>query len=307
MAAHSRPVVLVTGSSAGGIGGGLCEEFCRIGCIVYATSRRLETMTDLRATGQGKIERLAMDVTNEESVRTTVDEIVQREGRIDVLVNNAGVVYVQPALEMDLRAAKNLVDVNLWGCVITTQVVGKVMAKQRFGRILNISSIAGEIWGYWTAAYSMSKWALKAFTLVTRGELRPFGIDVILVNPGVVVSKIGVNNTTSLENYQVANSVYGKEFAPLIEDRVKFDVDQAAGMPTATFAQLVVSNVLIPSSSPSVPPTFVPSPPLEILAGGLSGAAWLLRKLPLSWQDRIAYATSGLPKVVEDLKAKGKL
>lgn len=89
----SRKVVLVTGSSAGGIGGALVEEFARVGCIVYATARRLEAMDDLKLAGEnklgGEIRKLQLDVNSVESVEDAVKKVLAEEGRIDVLVNNA--------------------------------------------------------------------------------------------------------------------------------------------------------------------------------------------------------------------------
>jgi len=171
----SRPVAIVTGAS-GGIGEATARALDAAGYRVFGTSRRV------RGTKPG-IEYLACDVTSDESVQAAVDEVLSRGGRIDLLVNNAGVGLVGAAEESSLEQAKSLFDVNLFGVLRMTKAVLPAMRKQGAGRIVNISSVMGLIPAPFMALYAASKHALEGFSESLDHEVRSSGVRVVLVEP----------------------------------------------------------------------------------------------------------------------------
>jgi len=136
-------VVLVTGCTTGGIGYALAQEFAKQGCTVYATSRRVETIADFANT---RTHKLALDVTSDESVRTVIHEIISKEGKIDVVVNNAGVISPGPLIDNSLDAVKKVFDTNTFAILRVAKAVIPEMAKRKQGVIVNIGSLVGEVY-----------------------------------------------------------------------------------------------------------------------------------------------------------------
>jgi NAD(P)-dependent dehydrogenase (short-subunit alcohol dehydrogenase family) len=173
-------VVLITGCSSG-IGRDLAQQLTRSGYTVVATARGLEALDDLRAEL-----KLALDVTQPESIKRAVDDTLQSFGRIDVLVNNAG--YAMPgAVEeiSDEQVQKNF-DVNVFGTMRMVRAVVPHMRKRGCGRIINISSIGGKLVVPVNGVYSATKFALEALSDALRLELAAFGIQVALIEPGSI-------------------------------------------------------------------------------------------------------------------------
>jgi short-subunit dehydrogenase len=173
---ETRPVAMVTGAS-GGIGEATAHALNAAGYRVFGTYRRPP------ATRLAGIEYLACDVTNNESVTTVVGQVVSTSGRIDLLVNNAGVGLIAGAEESSLEQAKALFDVNLFGVIRLTQAVLPTMRRQRAGRIVNISSVMGLIPAPFMALYAASKHALEGYSESLDHEVRGSGIRVVLVEP----------------------------------------------------------------------------------------------------------------------------
>ena len=173
----SRPVAIVTGAS-GGIGEATARALAAAGYRVFGASRRVQG-----AKSPG-IEYLACDVTSDESVQAAVGEVLSKGGRIDLLVNNAGVGLVGAAEESSLEQAKSLFDVNLFGVIRMTKVVLPAMRRQRAGRIVNISSVLGLIPAPFMALYAASKHALEGYSESLDHETRDSGVRVVLVEPG---------------------------------------------------------------------------------------------------------------------------
>jgi NAD(P)-dependent dehydrogenase (short-subunit alcohol dehydrogenase family) len=173
---QTRPVAMVTGAS-GGIGEATAQALNAAGYRVFGTYRRPP------ATRLAGIEYLACDVTSKESVKSVVDQVVSTSGRIDLLVNNAGVGLIAGAEESSLEQAKALFDVNLFGVIRLTQAVLPVMRRQRAGRIVNISSVMGLIPAPFMALYAASKHALEGYSESLDHEVRGSGIRVVLVEP----------------------------------------------------------------------------------------------------------------------------
>jgi NAD(P)-dependent dehydrogenase (short-subunit alcohol dehydrogenase family) len=173
---QSRPVAIVTGASAG-IGDATARALHAAGYRVFGTYRRPP------ATRSPGIEYLACDVTSDESVKAATGEVLNQAGRIDLLVNNAGVGLVAGAEESSLEQAKSLFDVNLFGVVRMTNAVLPTMRRQRAGRIVNISSVMGLIPAPFMALYSASKHAVEGYSESLDHETRSAGIRVVLVEP----------------------------------------------------------------------------------------------------------------------------
>jgi NAD(P)-dependent dehydrogenase (short-subunit alcohol dehydrogenase family) len=177
-------IVLITGASSG-IGAATAGRLARSGFRVYATARRTQALEELRVAG---CEILRLDVTDEASMRAAVDAIAQREGGIDALINNAG--YSQSgALEaLPIAAVREQFETNVFGPLRLTQLALPLMRARGGGRIINLSSIGGRLTFPGGGAYHGSKHALEALSDALRFEVKPFGIDVIVIEPGFIRS-----------------------------------------------------------------------------------------------------------------------
>src|SRR5215213_5604630 len=173
---QTRPVAIVTGAS-GGIGEATARALHAAGYRVFGTSRRTP---GTRAPG---IEYLVCDVTSDESVQAAVGQVLAKAGRVDLLVNNAGVGLVAGAEESSLEQAKSLFDVNLFGVFRMTKAVLPTMRRQGSGRIVNISSVLGLIPAPFMALYAASKHALEGYSESMDHEIRSSGVRVVLVEP----------------------------------------------------------------------------------------------------------------------------
>ncbi len=175
-------ICLVTGASAG-IGQATALELLRAGHVVYGVARRVERMEPIERAGGHP---LAMDVTKEADLERVVRTVVEAEGRIDVLVNNAGIGLHGSVEEAPLDQARNVFEVNVFGPARLVQLVLPHLRRQRAGTIVNVSSIGGEIALPLGAWYYASKHALEALTDTLRQEVKRFGIEVVLVQPGII-------------------------------------------------------------------------------------------------------------------------
>ncbi|KAI0725143.1 oxidoreductase [Fomitopsis betulina] len=183
-------VVLVTGCSKGGIGFAICEEFAMKGCKVYATARRLEAMES----AQPGIERLALDITSDANVNDVVANVIKREGRIDIVINNAGVMCHGPLLDVPIEGVASAFDTNCLSVLRVCKAVVPHMASRKSGLIVNIGSVVGEIPGPWSGGYAASKAAMHSISQTLAMELRPLGIRVLNIAPGGVRSRIADNH-----------------------------------------------------------------------------------------------------------------
>jgi NAD(P)-dependent dehydrogenase (short-subunit alcohol dehydrogenase family) len=193
------PVVLITGCAKGGIGYEYCQAFAGLGCHVVATDipdRVPSLAADLADTPS--TEALPLDVTSDASVTAAVGAVLARHGRIDVLVNNAGVGCTGPLAELPGAAVSRAVDVNFLGQVRTVRAVAPHMAARGTGRVVNVGSVVGTAATPWAAPYCASKAAVHAATDALRLELRPFGVHVVKVVPGAVRSGLGRANAAQL-------------------------------------------------------------------------------------------------------------
>ena len=173
-------LALVTGASSG-IGEATALELAGAGYTVYAATRRVERMTHLADAG---IHPVALDVTDQDSARHVVDGIIEQPGRIDVLVNNAGYGSYGALEDVPLEEARAQIDVNVFGAAHLMQLVLPHMRGQRSGTIVNVTSMGGKITTPLGAWYHATKFALEALSDCVRMEVTPFGIDVVVIEPG---------------------------------------------------------------------------------------------------------------------------
>ncbi len=180
-------VIVVTGANSG-IGRATAVHLAAAGHTVHGAMRDLgkgDKLQDEAAAVGATVTPLQLDVSDDGSVRDGIRSVLDAEGRIDVLVNNAGLGYNKVVEEIDIAEAKDVFDVNYWGVVRCTQAVLPTMRDQGAGTIVNISSIAGRLAAIAQAVYASSKWALECLSENMAQELAPFGIRVKVVEPGV--------------------------------------------------------------------------------------------------------------------------
>ena len=181
MTSH-KPVALVTGASSG-IGQATAELLAAHGFTVFGTSR---TPTQ----DQRSYTWLPLDVRSDDSVQAAVQSLLAQAGRIDVLVNNAGYVQVGAIEESSIADVQAQFDTNLLGVLRVIKAVLPVMRQQGSGRIVNVSSIVGQVAPPYLGVYATSKFALEGLSEALREEVRPFGVDVSLIEPSFVKTHI---------------------------------------------------------------------------------------------------------------------
>ncbi|MBD5633066.1 MAG: SDR family NAD(P)-dependent oxidoreductase [Candidatus Eremiobacteraeota bacterium] len=173
------PVAIVTGASSG-IGKSVARKLLERGYRVHAGARRTDAMADLATLG-ARVHHL--DLTKPESIEAFVAAVLDEGDRIDVLVNNAGYGFYGAVEETPMADARAQMDVNVFGLAHAIQLVLPAMRRRRTGRILNVTSIGGKIWSPLGAWYHASKFAVEGLSDCLRNEVRPFGIDVVVIEP----------------------------------------------------------------------------------------------------------------------------
>lgn len=175
-------VALVTGATSG-IGKATALRLAAQGFYVFAAGRNLDAVDDIKVTN---VEALHLDVTSDESIEKALETVMAHSGRIDVLVNNAGYGAYGVVEEMSLEDAQKQFDVNVFGAVRLIKAVLPSMRRQRSGVIVNVSSVAGKLSVPVMGWYSASKHALEALSDALRVEVKPFGVKVVVVEPGYI-------------------------------------------------------------------------------------------------------------------------
>lgn len=187
--------VLISGCSSG-IGAATAAALVRDGHTVYATARQTKTLSDLEALG---CRPLALDVTSESSMMTAVKTVEDEHGHVGTLINNAGYGEYGPIEEADLELVRTMFETNVFGLARLTQLVLPAMRRSRGGRIVNIGSMGGRITFPVGGFYHATKYAVEAISDALRVEVKPFGIDVVLVEPGLVRTNFERRVSESLE------------------------------------------------------------------------------------------------------------
>ena len=248
-----KSIALVTGASSG-IGKATAERLATAGYTVYGTSRRGAQ------TGQRSFGMLPLDVTSDESVEVAVNELMRLEGRIDLLVNNAGFgVAPAGAEESSIEQGQSIFDANFFGIVRMTRAVVPHMRKQGGGRIVNISSVLGFLPAPYMAIYAATKHAVEGYSESLDHELRTRGIRVSVIEPAYTNTPFEANflePDAKLDEY--------REVRAAVNKRVK-EVMATAEQPG------VVADVVLKAASAA-------RPKLRYTAGGLASRLRLLRR-----------------------------
>lgn len=243
----NETVVLITGCSTG-IGRELCSILSERGYIVVATARNVETLKDLPVSL-----KLSLDVTQKESISVAMEEVIARFKKIDILVNNAGYSTRGALEEIDVRSAKNMFDVNVFGIINMIQAVVPEMRKKQFGKIINIGSISGKFVQPINGAYCASKYAVEAISDTLRLELHNYNIQATVIEPGPIRTnffKTMVNNSNNLMTNQ--DSYYSTFY----EADAKYRNDQNLTNPkevVKTIVNIISKRMLKPRYKVAVP------------------------------------------------------
>ena len=228
---QDRAVALVTGASSG-MGRDFALRLIAEGYVVYAAARRMERMSDIAAAGGVP---LAMDVTDDAQMTAAVGRIIAEQGSIDVLINNAGYGQYGALEDVPVAEGRRQMEVNLFGVARLTQLCLPHMRARRFGRIFNISSIGGKFalpMGGW---YHASKFALEAWSDALRNEVRPFGIAVVVIEPGGIESEWAGIATQEAARYSGAGP-----YAPIAEKMRKLQTGRKKMPPPKVISDLIV-------------------------------------------------------------------
>jgi NAD(P)-dependent dehydrogenase (short-subunit alcohol dehydrogenase family) len=244
---------LVTGASSG-IGEATAERLATAGYKVYGTTRRAAEA------GQRSFKLLPLDVTSDKSVETTVLEVLRLEGRIDLLVNNAGFgIAPGAAEESSIEQARSIFETNFFGIVRMTRAVVPQMRRQKAGRIINIGSVLGFLPAPYAALYAATKHAVEGYSESLDHELRTRGIRVSVIEPAYTKTRLGANFVepdSKLDEYREIRAVLGRTLA---------EVMAAADDP------YIVADVVVEAASAA-------RPKLRYTAGVRAGRLRMLRR-----------------------------
>jgi NADP-dependent 3-hydroxy acid dehydrogenase YdfG len=196
--------VLITGCSSG-IGRATAEQLAGGGWRVYATARRLETIEDLESKG---CKLLALDVCDEASMRSAVEAVEQAEGAVGVLVNNAGYSQSGAIETVPLEQVRRQFETNVFGLVRMIQLVLPGMRRQAWGKIVNLSSMGGRLTFPGGGFYHGTKHAVEAISDALRFEVRGFGVDVVVIEPGLIKTRFGETAVGSFEGTSATDGAY---------------------------------------------------------------------------------------------------
>jgi len=217
MGNKQQQIALVTGSSSG-IGFETSLRFAQNGIYTYASMRNLSKSDEILGYARKDnlpLKILRLDVADEESISEAIDKIISEKGRIDIVVNNAGYSLLGPLEQLHINEIKEEFETNFFGIIKLIQSVLPMMRKQGYGRIINISSLAGRIGFPLSSAYVSSKFALEGLVESLRYEVQPYGILVSLIEPGVI--KTNFVNNMKLGKSVITSSNNGNDDSPYVE------------------------------------------------------------------------------------------
>ena len=204
--AEISKAVLITGCSTG-IGRATAEHLAGKGWTVYATARRPESIADLEGKG---CRTLALDVTDEASMRAAVDAVEAAEGSVGVLVNNAGYSQSGAVESVNLADVRAQFETNVFGLIRMCQLALPGMRKQGWGKLVNVSSMGGKMTFPGGGIYHGTKHAVEAISDALRFEVRGFGVDVIVIEPGLIKTQFGEAAVSSIERGTAQNGPYAE-------------------------------------------------------------------------------------------------
>lgn len=186
--------VLITGCSTG-IGHATALRLAKAGHTVYATARRVDSLGDLREAGA---HTLALDVTDEASMAAAVEQVTEKHGAVGVLINNAGYSQSGAIETLSMDDLRRQFETNVFGLVRMCQLVLPGMRRQGWGRIVNISSMGANFTFPGGGAYHASKYAVEAISDALRFEVKGFGVDVVVIQPGLIRTEFAATAQTGL-------------------------------------------------------------------------------------------------------------
>lgn len=208
--------VLITGCSTG-IGRATALRLAKAGHTVYATARKVETLQDLAAAG---CKVMALDVCDESSIRAGVAKVEQEQGAVGVLVNNAGYGSEGPIEEVPMGEVRRQFETNVFGLTLLTKLVLPGMRKQGWGKIVNLSSMGGRMTLPGGGFYHATKYAVEAISDALRFEVRGFGIDVVIIEPGPIKTEFGDTAIKRVAALGGPESPY-KEFLTVLQRQIR--------------------------------------------------------------------------------------
>ncbi|KVI08556.1 hypothetical protein Ccrd_013064, partial [Cynara cardunculus var. scolymus] len=247
-----KQVVIITGCSSGGIGNALARAFAARDCLVVATARTLSSMADL-SNDPDVFLLQQLDVLSDQSVREVVGNVIDKFGRIDVVVNNAGVQCIGPLAEMPLSSIEQTFNTNVYGSMRLIQAVVPHMASRKKGKIVNVGSVTVMAPGPWSGVYTASKAAIHALTDTLRSN----------------IGNSAIANYNRMPDWKLY-----KKYEAAIKERAYFSQSQKS-MPSEEFANKTVAAIL------------KEDPPSWFSLGGYSTITAIMYYLPIFLKDFI--------------------
>jgi NAD(P)-dependent dehydrogenase (short-subunit alcohol dehydrogenase family) len=236
-------VAIVTGSSSG-IGFKTALTLARNGFYTYATMRNLEkskNITEIANTEKLPLQVVQLDVNDDKSVKDAIDKIVAENKRIDLLVNNAGYGLFGSLEDISLEEIKAQFETNFFGVIRVTQQVLPVMRKQKSGTIVNVSSVGGRIGVPVLSAYQSTKFALEGLSESMSYELEPFGIRVVIIEPGFIRTNI-INSSTSAKKALDPKSPYFS-LMQKVKNHFKSMIENTSSSPPEEVAKVILQAI----------------------------------------------------------------
>ena len=232
-----KKVILITGASSG-IGKDTAISLIKYGHVVYGAARRLEMMQDIIQAGGHAIK---MDILKDRNIDDVVNQIINKQNRIDILINNAGYGLWGAVETISIDEAKRQFDVNIFGLAYLTKKIIPFMREQKSGKIINMSSMGGKVYTPFGAWYHATKYALEGWSDCLRIELKSFGIDVILIEPGVIKTEFqDVMMDSTVE--RSIGTPYEKKLKAL-EKATQEMYARGIGSPPSTITKLIIKAI----------------------------------------------------------------
>lgn len=276
-------VILISGCSTG-IGRALATQLAEQGHTVVAGARDPGTLAGPAAASRGRLHPIAWDVTDGASTHDAVAKTIAVHGRIDVLINNAGYGQMGPIVELTREEWRRQLETNVIGLADATSKAARLpggMIDRRSGRIVNISSILGRATIPWSGAYSATKYALESISDALRMELAPFGIDVVVVEPGPIATSFTENARRSLERIVARGDSPWESVRAYLEERTQPQPDRS--MSAEACARIIARTAVMPR------------PPTRVVITALARMLlWMKRLLPDRTLDALLRSRSGL-------------